>query len=42
MIVADGVTYWVMSEVEMAYARCLGSVQVRMYETDWSNDGLQD
>jgi len=38
MIVADGVTYWVMSEIEMAYAKCLGSIQVRMTTEDWSDN----
>lgn len=34
----EGVTYWVMNETEMAYAKCLGSVQVRMTTEDWSDD----
>lgn len=29
-MVAEDVTYWVMTRDEMAYAKCLGSVQVRM------------
>ena len=37
-MVAEDVTYWVMSETEMAYARCLGSVQVRMTTEDWSDN----
>lgn len=37
-MVAEDVTYWVMNETEMAYARCLGSVQVRIVEEDWSDN----
>lgn len=33
-MVTGGVTYWVMTETEMAYARALGSVQVRIVEGD--------
>lgn len=33
-MVAEGVTYWVMTRAEMAYARALGSVQVRIVEGD--------
>lgn len=37
-MVAEDVTYWVMSKTEMAYAKCLGSVQVRITEEDWSSN----